>query len=169
MPSTTTNYGFTYPLNGDDANTFAGSIGTGLVAIDAYIQGSLVKVATDTTSAAQSTVSTSYVDKTDCQTSITVGKSGIVLAILTANPYYSSLASVAYASIRFSGAKTQAASDNEALQSPSSGSIQASHVQILTGCTAGATLTATLALRNGTGGSGTTNVSFAKITLVTIG
>lgn len=90
MASSTSNYGFSIPTATDLVQLGYDQIATPIDEIDSFIAGSSASgklffiSGNDSTSTAQTTTSTSYVNKTDCQVTFTTGKSGVFIVFFSA-------------------------------------------------------------------------------------
>lgn len=173
MATTTTNYGWTVPQSSDLVKDGATAIATLGNDIDGYIAGSSASgklffiAGTDATSTAQTTTSTTFVDKTDCEVTFTTGKSGVFMVILTANVHTSTNGVGAVASYRISGGATVAADSSRAVLNRSTERIAASVMRMFDG-TPNTSTTVTLAMQSGTAGT-TVTVNDATIQVVCFG
>lgn len=88
--ATTSNYGFDVPTATDLVRLGYSQIATPITQIDDFIAGSSASgklfhiSGNDGTSTAQTTTSTTYVNKSDCQVTFTTGKSGVFLVFFSA-------------------------------------------------------------------------------------
>jgi hypothetical protein len=173
MATTTTNYGWTVPQSSDLVKDGATAIATLGNDIDGYIAGSSASgklffiAGTDSTSTAQTTTSTTFVDKTDCEVTFTTGKSGVFMVVLTANVMTATAGTGASASYRISGGATVAADSSRAVITRSTDRMQASVMRFFDG-TPNTSTTVTLAMQSGSG-SVTATVNDASIQVVCFG
>lgn len=172
MSTTTTAYGWTIPQSTDLVRNGATAIATLGQNIDDFISGSaasgkLFNITTDSTSAAQTTTSTTYVQKTDCQLTFTTGKSGLFVVILSANVEAGLAGNTASVSFDISGGVTQAASDSYGVLNANANRIKADAVAFFDG-TANTSTTVTMNMKT-TSGSSTATCNYARLTVVTFG
>ena len=170
MAGTTSGYGFRYATSGDNLNAIGTATQNLAQDVENKLKGTFFSANSDVNGSTQNRSNLAYGDITDVQTQVTVGPSGDVLCILTADPQWTTSQAQSYASVRFSGALTQAASDSFAIVNSTNTDNQSSVMTVLTGCTPGGTLTATLNLRtSSTTSSNACRVTRARIQLVTLG
>lgn len=169
MAGTTSNYGFPYMTGGDAAAT----IDTGFLNLandlDDFISapgaGKLFHLAgSDDTSSSQTTTSSAFVNKSDCQVTFTTGASGVFIVNFTA-AVSNSTTGITRASIDLSGAVSLGGGGNPNITKEGTGRIGAGYSKLFIG-TPNTSCTVTLCMSTS---AGTGTVHDANIQVVNLG
>lgn len=170
MPANTPAYSFPYLLGTDPNDTIDTGFQNLAQAIEDFIDtpgsGKLFHLAgSDDTSTAQTTTSTSYQNKTDCQVAFTTGKSGVFVVILSAALSNSTAGAITRASIDITGAVTAGGGANPNIVCAQTNRIGASVMKVFAGTPSTAT-TVTLCM---SASAGTGTVHDATIQVINLG
>jgi hypothetical protein len=168
--ATTTNYGFNIPVATDLVQQGWSQIATPIEEIDSFIAGSsasgkLFHIAgADSTSTAQTTTSSSYVNRTDCQVTFTTGKSGVFIVFFSAI-CSNSTTGITRASFDITGSTTVGPGSNPYVATQGTDRSGAGTVKVFDG-TPNTSTTVTLAML---ASAGTATVHDANIQILNLG
>ena len=170
MAGNTTKYGFPYMTGTDAASGIDAGFQNLAQDLEDFIStpgsGNLFHLAgTDDTSTAQTTTSTTYVNKSDCQVTFTTGKSGVFVVILSAALSNNTGGAITRASIDITGAVTVGGGGNPNLVCAQTNRIGASVMKVFAG-TPSTSTTVTLCM---SASAGTGTVHDATIQVVNLG
>lgn len=169
MPANTPKYSFPYLLGSDNNNTIDSGFENLATTLETFIStnatGRLFHLAgSDDTSTAQTTTSTTYVNRTDCQVTFTTGPSGIFIVNFTAS-VSNSTTGITRAGIDLTGAVTLGAGGSPNIVKEGTGRIGAGFTKLFVG-TPNTSCTVTLAMSTS---AGTGTVHDANIQVVKFG
>ena len=167
MAGTTTDYALPYPTGSDLVRNGDNAIQSLAEAVADLLSGTFITVTEDTTSGTQTTNSTSFTNKTDCQVTFTPGASGKFQVILEAHLDSLNTAATTVAGVDITGGLTQAATDSFSLKNENTNIVRAGTSKWFT-ATPGVSTTVTLAIRT-TDGSYAAQVVSARIQVATVG
>jgi len=170
MASSTSNYGFSIPTATDLVQLGYDQIATPIDEIDSFIAGSSASGklfhigGSDDTSTSQTTTSTSFVNKSDCQVTFTTGKSGVFIVFFSA-VCSNSTTGITRAGIDLSGAVNLGAGGNPVVTTQGTNRSGAGFAKVFDG-TPNTSCTVTLSMSSS---AGTGTVHDATIQILNLG